>query len=48
MFIEKMLMTPLEFRRNGIEDKHTVPTKSTPNARLAFVGTKELEATRFL
>ena len=26
MFIEKMWMTPLEFRRNGIEDKHIVPT----------------------
>ena len=48
MFIDRMWMTPLEFRRNGIEGKHVVPTKSTPNARLAFVGTKELEATRFL
>ena len=26
MFIEKMCMIPLEFRRNGIEDKHIVPT----------------------
>ncbi len=26
MFIEKMWMTPLEFRKNGIEDKHIVPT----------------------
>ena len=26
MFIEKMCMTPLEFRRNGIGDKHIVPT----------------------
>ena len=26
MFIEKMWMTPLEFHRNGIEDKHIVPT----------------------
>ena len=69
MFIEKMWTTPLEFRKNGIEDKHivptglkgwrlhvfykhSVPTKSTPNApnqryechlgipRMAFGGTK--------
>ena len=47
MFIEKRYSNSLQSRRDDMcildaQDKHIVPTKSTPNARLAFVGTKEV------
>ena len=35
---------PTELKKDRLSHiyKHSVPTKSTPNARLAFVGTKEI------